>query len=54
MLQRLALLLTLGAVLNTVEGIAAWQHYCVYALVWAWGLLCEQQITVHITTKDKQ
>ena len=40
--EKLALLLALSAVLNTIEGIDTWHIACVYALVMAWGWVIEQ------------
>lgn len=55
MLQRIGLLLCLSAVLNTIEGILTWHIACVYALVWAWGLLVEQTVINYINNnKGKQ
>jgi hypothetical protein len=44
MLERLALILCMSAVLGTIEGIDSWQTACVYALVMAWGWLIEHEI----------
>jgi hypothetical protein len=44
MLERLALILCMSAVLGTIEGIDTWHIACVYALVMAWGWVIEQEI----------
>ena len=55
MLQRIGLLLCLSAVLNTIEGIDTWHIACVYALLWAWGLMTEQTVINYINNnKGKQ
>jgi hypothetical protein len=54
MLQRIGLLLCVSAVLNTVEGIEAWHIMCIYALMWAWGLLTEQTVVDYINNKGRQ
>lgn len=43
MIQKLALLLTLGAVTSTIEGIDTWHMACVYVLVLAWGWVCTRE-----------
>ena len=48
MLQRIGLLLCLSAVLNSIEGIDTWHVACVYALLWAWGLLAESTLIDYI------
>ena len=54
MLQRIGILLCLSAVLNTVEGIDTWHIACVYALVWAWGMLTAQDVhRIHNNNKSK-
>ena len=54
MLQRLGILLCLSTVLSTVEGIDTWHIACVYALVWAWGLLVAQDVHKYNNSKGKQ
>ena len=48
MLQRIGLLLCMSAVLSSIEGIDTWHIACVYALLWAWGLLTEQTVINYI------
>ena len=48
MLQRIGLLLCLSEVLSSIEGIQTWHTACVYALLWAWGLLTEQTVINYI------
>jgi len=55
MLQRIGLLLCLGAVLSSIEGVQTWHTACVYALLWAWGLLVERTVLDYINNnKSKQ
>jgi len=42
--EKLALLLALSAVLTSIEGIDTWHIACVYVLVLAWGWVIEQDI----------
>ena len=42
--ERLALILCMSAVLTSIEGIDTWHIACVYALVMAWGWVIEQDI----------
>ena len=44
MVERLALILCMSAVLGTIEGIGTWHIACVYALVLAWGWVIEHDI----------
>ena len=43
MIQKIALLLALSAVLNTIQGVEVWQLACLYALVAAWGWICSRE-----------
>ena len=42
--EKLALLLALSAVLTSIEGIDTWHIACVYVLVLAWGWVIEHDI----------
>ena len=43
MIQRIALVLALMAVLDTIQGVEAWQLACLYALILAWGWICTRE-----------